>query len=272
VNRGPAALGKLPGAGLLNKQTNCSSRSAARGTIAVFTERLNVLRTRIGIAAKLLASKPVTIRLFGDDHCLEVYRTFTAPHPKFPLVQRKSFGVALRDLDVPLERIFDGPRFAHFRRKVRRAERAGYCVARLDPRQYLDQIMHIHKSSTTRQGRAMQATYLDLQKVMDYLAKPGRWYGVLDRSGVLRAYCHLPIIGECCYYSRILGDAQRLGDGIMYLLVDRTIREMHHCRGRDGYPRWVMYDMFLGGTEGLRTFKIRSGFCPERVAWLWSPC
>ena len=55
----------------------------------------------------------------------------------------------------------------------------------------------------------------------------------------------------------------------MYLLIHFTINDMHQVRSRQGYPRWVMYDMFLGGLEGLREFKRRCGFTPQRVSWVW---
>jgi hypothetical protein len=30
-----------------------------------------------------------------------------------------------------------------------------------------------------------------------------------------------------------------------------------------------MYDTFVGGTAGMRTFKERCGFLPYRVNWVW---
>ncbi|MBV9247892.1 MAG: hypothetical protein JO227_01415, partial [Acetobacteraceae bacterium] len=240
-----------------------------RFTSAV-AERVSVAGTQLNIALELIRKKPITIRLFGDAYCREVYEIFTAPHPKLPLVQRNSFGAALRALEGPLEELFSGPQFAYFRRRVGRAERLGYHVIRIDPHQYLDQIMCIHNSSVIRQGRMMRTDYLDLEKVREYLMKPGEWYGVLDPQARLHAYCHLPIVGDCSIYSRILGDHQTLGDGIMFLLVDHTVKEMHRRRSTEGYPGWIMYDMFLGGTNGLRDFKTRCGFRPERVAWTWT--
>jgi hypothetical protein len=238
-------------------------------TATALTKWLLLWRSRLHTAIRLLRRERITIRLFGDEYCFDTYRTFTARHPKLPLFQRKSFGVALRDLQVPFEGIFSGPKYAYFRRRVRRAERLGYRVKRIDPNHYLNQIMRINASSATRQGSWMRGEYLDERKVAAYNAMPGLWYGVLESQGDLQAYCHLPIVGDCCCYSRILGDAETLGDGIMYLLVHYTIGEMHHIRGNRGFPRWVMYDMFLGGLEGLKEFKRRAGFCPERVTWIW---
>jgi len=258
--------------GRLYDGTSFVRRVSARARFTALAAFLTVSRARMGIVISLLRQKPISIRLFGDEYCFEVYRTFTARHPKLPLFQRKSFGTALRDLNVPLEMVFDGAHFSSVRRRVRRAERLGYRVVAIDPNQSHEQIMRINASGAIRQGRQMRTDYLDPQKVAAYSAKHatnGSWYGVLDNEGTLRAYCHLALVGECCSYSRILGDPQKLADGIMYLLVHRTIVEMHQLHRRQGFPRWVMYDMYLGGLQGLREFKRRLGFCPNRVRWIW---
>ncbi|HXT82329.1 MAG TPA: hypothetical protein VN702_22395 [Acetobacteraceae bacterium] len=249
--------------------TGLARVSRAGGIASHCLAWLTMSHTRLRIVKDLLSKPPVLICLFGDKYCFDVYRSFKAPHPKFPFVGRKSFGVALRDLDGPFETLFSSPRFVYFRRKVRRAEKLGYRVERIDPRCRIEQVMDIHVSTGIRQNRAIRPDYLDRASVATYLSSPGPWYGVLDPEGALRAYCHLPVIGDCCFYSRILGDAKRLDDGIMYLLIHATVGAMHRHRSAHGYPRWVMYDMFLGGLEGLRNFKTRSGFVPERVTWIW---
>jgi hypothetical protein len=244
-------------------------RSDVCRTISALAGRFATERSRLLIAWRVLRKKPIPIRLFGDEHVFAVYQAFTARHPRFPFVQRKTFGAALRDLNIPRETLFDGPHFTYLRRKVRRAEKLGYRVVPIDPSHYLDQIMRIHASGPVRQGRVMQADYLDRNKVSLFNTKPGPWYGVLDPEGTLQAYCHLPVIGDCCAYSRILGNAGKLDHGIMYLLIYYTVTRMHHLRITQGHPTWVMYDMFLGGLEGLREFKRRAGFSPERVTWVW---
>jgi hypothetical protein len=129
--------------------------------------------------------------------------------------------------------------------------------------------MCVNASSAIRQGRVMHADYLDQVKVAVFCTEPGAWYGVFDAGQSPRGYCHMPIIGDCCLVNRILGHAESLGDGIMYLLVHEVLGEMHRLKSRTGHPRWVMYDMFLGGRRGLRDFKHRCGFEPHRVAWYW---
>lgn len=224
---------------------------------------------RIVLALRLLRRPRVRIALFGEDHCRAAYATFTARHPKFPFVRRKSFGAALRDLAVPESELFAGPRFELLRRKVRRARKLGYETRPFEPRDAIEAIQRVHVSSKLRQGRAIRPDYLGQDSLAAYCARPGRWYGVFDAEQVLRGYCHLPVIGECCVFSRIMGDADRLKDGIMYLLVHDVLMAMHRLRTCTGHPRWAFYDMVLGGSQGLRDFKHRCGFDPHRVAWHW---
>ena len=233
------------------------------------TESLENTRRKLSVALWLLRQKPVRIALFGDAYCRSVYEMFTARHKKLPLTRRKSFGVALRDLDVKPANLFGGPRFELLRRKVRRARRLGYTFRRFDPQERLNEIVRVNGSTAIRQRRAIQPRYLDPVQVASYCAAPGAWYGVFDADQVLRGYCHTPMIGDCGLFSRILGDAESLNDGIMYLLVFETLGEMHKLLSQTGHPRWAMYDMFLGGSQGLRDFKHRCGFDPYRVTWHW---
>ena len=122
------------------------------------------------------------------------------------------------------------------------------------------------RSSAIRQDRAIDPDYLDSVKVTACSARPGAWYGVFGSGQSLRD-CHMPIMGDSSSSSGSWATPESLGDGIMYLLVHEALGEMHRLKSRTGHPRWVMYDMFLGGGQGLRDFKHRCGFDPQRVAW-----
>ena len=226
-------------------------------------------RMRIALVLRLLRRPRVRIELFGEDHCRAAYAAFTARHPKFPFVRRKSFGAALRDLAASESELFAGPRFELLRRKARRARRLGYQVRPFEPRGELEAILRVHLSSKLRQGRAIRPEYLHHANLAAYCAQPGAWFGVFNAQQALCGYCHLPVVGECCVFSRIMGDADRLDDGIMYLLVHDALVAMRRLRERTGHPRWAFYDMVLGGSQGLRDFKHRCGFDPYRVSWHW---
>lgn len=153
--------------------------------------------------------------------------------------------------------------------RVRRAKKLGHVVEAFDPAEHLEAIMRINTSAGERQGKEVSSGYTDQAQVERYNSRPGAWFGAFDSDHVLRAYTHVPVFRDFFLYSRILGEAARLDDGIMYLLVHDTIEHMSTQFAETGFPHWAMYDMYIGGTDGLRQFKRRSGFTPARVTWRW---
>jgi hypothetical protein len=163
----------------------------------------------------------------------------------------------------------DGSQFSLMRRKVRKAKKLGYTFRQIEPFAHEREIMAINLSTGSRQGTEMTPDYVDPDLVKKELARAGDWFGIFSADGALEAYAHVPVFGDTFVYWKILGNAALLEDGIMYLLVYETMREMGERRRRDGHPVWAMYDMYIGGTDGLREFKRRTGFSPRRVKWRW---
>ena len=149
-----------------------------------------------------------------------------------------------------------------------KALRAGLQFRKFDPMECLDQVLEINRSSNMRQNRRMDPDYLDAEALSNFFEpKRDQCYGVFERDGRLRAYCYAPVFGELCIFAMLLGHANFLKDGIMFLLLSETIREIAERPGRSDRPRWIMYDTFLGASEGIRYFKQRLGFAPFRVRW-----
>lgn len=117
----------------------------------------------------------------------------------------------------------------------------------------------------------MHANYLDRSKLVEYFSGKPNLHGVFNNSGQLRAYAYVPVCGEIAVLSRLLGHADDLDAGIMYLLISEVIRELIELRSDSRSPGWLMYDTFFGATTGLRYFKERLGFKPYRVRWIWDP-
>lgn len=224
---------------------------------------------KVQLVAEVARSPRVTIDMFGGPECRSVYELFVSRRRKAPILRLKTFGAALRSLDQGGDTLFAGKSFELMRRKVRRAQKLGYVVEQFDPASRVDEVMNINTSAPERQGKAIASIYIDRTKVENYHRRPGPWFGAFDRDGVLRAYAHTPVLGDFYLYSRILGDADHLNDGVMYLLVHDTMRFMHQRLHDVGAPHWAMYDMYIGGTDGLRQFKRRLGFSPARVSWRW---
>lgn len=206
----------------------------------------------------------------GDDGCRGLYDAFTRRHPRWRVVGAKQMGVALLRVPDTHEDYLADPGRAHLRRMMRRAERAGYTFVRLDvPAAHVDEVLAINESGATRQGQPMHPDYLDREKVLRHLQRSLDVFGITDAGGALRAYFSIRVCGDVAVLERLLGDAERLNDGIVWLLVAETVRVLGERRRADGRPTWFMYDAFFGATPGMRQFKRMLGLEPYRVSWSW---
>jgi hypothetical protein len=227
------------------------------------------MRKKLSLALDVLRSPKITVRCFGDEGARDIFTYFNSRHPKLPLFKRKTFGAALREIPTNADQVMEGSNYSFMRRQVRKAQKSGFTFRRIDQIAHFDDIMRINLSSESRQGGRMTAEYVEATRVQQELARPGDWFGIFSANGSLEAYAHVPVFGDAFVFWKILGNAALLSEGIMYLLVFETMCEMADRRKRDGGPSWAMYDMYIGGADGLREFKRRTGFTPRRVAWQW---
>jgi hypothetical protein len=225
-----------------------------------------------GLLRELHSLPEVSLRMFGGAHCLAIYRSFTGPHARFRFLQNKRWGVALLKLPPTFPEYLAGKSRELLRRKRRRAQQAGLRFATIRPAEHLDEILAIHASLPQRQGRPLPAEYLDRAAVGRYLRGAGELYGVFNDEGNLRAYAHVPMLGETFLLSRLLAHGDDLSAGTMYFLISEVVREMIARSDSSGVPRWGMYDTWWGASASLRFFKQRLGFQPYKVRWLWQDC
>jgi hypothetical protein len=226
-------------------------------------QRLSALRRLFDDLHTAAAMPRVEIVLSrGRAHEEETLRRFRQRHPRFKVVGLKVVGVALLVLDEfeDMDGYLNALRYA--RRRVRRASRLGYTVALFDPNERRSELLAIHTSMPERQGRPMDAEYLDpggaheIGPYVDYI-------GVL-RAGVLVAYSELQYVGDIVGVSRIIGHGDHLSNGVMFLLIARIVE---HVKTVHPEIRYVYYDMFFGAGGGLRAFKTNAGFRPHWVRW-----
>jgi|tagenome__1003787_1003787.scaffolds.fasta_scaffold20943885_2 hypothetical protein len=202
----------------------------------------------------------------GRRHEEECLRQFRQRHPRLKIVGRKVMGVALLRLDE-----FPGDdgyleRLRYARRRVRRAHRLGYTVATFDPNERRAELLAIHSSLPERQGRPMDAPYLDPDASYE-IAPHLESIGVL-KDGVLVAYSELEYAGDIVGTSRIMGHGDHLNNGVMFLLIAGIVE---HVKSTRPDIRYVFYDMFFGAGDGLRAFKTHAGFRPYWVRWRREP-
>ncbi len=216
----------------------------------------------------VLRAPRVQIEVYGGDEARAVHRAFNARHRRFKVTAAKRWGVALLLLPDTFEAYLRaGSRLVRRRRKS--ALEAGFQYAIVEPMPRLDDILEIHRSAPSRQGRPMGAKYLDRDHVARTVGSRTAIHAILNPEGRLRAYAIVLDIGDAYTFSALIGHADDLDHGIMYLLVSEVIRHCIDARRADGSPMWLVFDTFWGATQGLADFKERTGFRPYTVTWKW---
>ncbi|MBI1181013.1 MAG: hypothetical protein GC201_10675 [Alphaproteobacteria bacterium] len=212
----------------------------------------------------VLAMEHVTICMRGGREVRALFEEVSSPHPKLRIVARQGLGASLLRLSGRAEPFLEGGRFADARRKARRAEKAGYVVQSIEALRHVEAIVAIHRSAATRQGRPVWQVIMTPEGVSEvYAGRRGN--GIFDTEGRLRGYVFWEEAGEAVILRGLMGHAASLADGIMYLLLARTIDQaISH-----GGAVWLQYGVGLGDSEGMRRFKQELGFAPYRVTWRW---
>lgn len=154
-----------------------------------------------------------------------------------------------------------------FRKRANRCEDLGYTYGQLSRHLYHDDIHAINISLPERQGRPMSAGYLVPPSFgeLPFFPCPRHridYYGVF-LDGRLVAYTVIYVSGRLAMISQILGHGEHLKQDVMYLLMRCAFEETLQWSG----PVLFFYNMHNSGTDGLRYFKERLGFQPERVEW-----
>jgi hypothetical protein len=153
------------------------------------------------------------------------------------------------------------------RKRAMRAERHGYRFQVVKRHEHADDIYAINTSLAVRQGRPMTAGYKERPSETPLTAYACgrhaiRTYGILSADRRLVAYLWLYRAGDLALVSSILGHADHLDDGIMFLLMQGVID------AETGYGNGALvYNRFDSGTDGLRWYKERCGFSERQVEW-----
>lgn len=218
------------------------------------------------IMRELLCSPHVRVSLGPvNEDSSRIYTALNSRHPKWWVIRNKTRGVAL----IPLKDYdgfqgyadqYGGKNSAIY--YTRKAGRAGYVFRKMNPWNSLADIREINSSATDRQGKPMDDTYTGMD--IQYPDRPSHlYYGVFFEEKLI-AYLWLQVAGELVLVNRILGHANHLRNGIMYLLLTSAVAQVYdHLPG----VRFMMYDTFPGATAGLRLFKKRLGFKSYKVTW-----
>jgi hypothetical protein len=191
-----------------------------------------------------------------------VLRRFRRRHPRYRVVGSKTLGAALLSLDDlrDVDEYLANVRFV--RKRAHRCSRLGYTLGVFDAEARRADLLAIHASLPERQGRPIDADYLDPHAVVR--RGPSVEYLGVHRDGVVVAYARLDYVGEIAGMGRVMGHGDHLDNGVMALLMAGVV---DHVKSTRPGARYVFYDMFFGAPEGLRAFKTHVGFRPHLVRW-----
>ncbi len=153
------------------------------------------------------------------------------------------------------------------RKRSNKCRELGYRFSVVKRHKYADDILAINTSKAIRQKRPMTPGYSERPSdAPDPYPRCRRHgvhaYGVLAADGTLVAYLWLYRVGQLALVSQILGHADHLENGIMYLLWDGMVAL--ESFDPDGY---IVYNRHDSGTAGLRFYKERVGLEETAVAW-----
>lgn len=224
------------------------------------------LRARWRLARVLIALPRARLRFRSSINPKDIrgtFHNFTKAHPRYKIIGHKTVGVALLQLrhftsvQDYLAQIQGRNNGAHH---ARRARARDYLVREIERNDYVDQIHAINTSLDTRQGRPMDDCYRYKQEVFESMPN-FKYYGVLDGSGRLVAYCNIGYYGDFAAISQLIG--YRNNHGVMHLLVVNVVESMIVQGGLE----YLMFDTFFGASAGLQNFKTILGFKPYRVSY-----
>lgn len=251
--------------GVITRITSASDRCADTNSLPVPPSKTVQLLDTI---QEMRSLQEIAIHLGSGPSSQRIYQFFTKPHPRYRIIQNKRWGVAILPLPDTFEEYIRGGAKSPLRNNRKRALTAGYSYQRLDPFMRIEEIMEIHRSAAVRQGRPIDPVYLDVHKVTEYFRESGEWIdAVLNKEGKVRAYADVPVYGELASFNRLLGHADDLENGIMYLLISETVRRLIETKAQTQLPRFAMYDTFFGAASGLHYFKRRMGFSAFKIRW-----
>jgi hypothetical protein len=211
----------------------------------------------------------IDVRMWGDSVARELFSYFVRPHPRLRLVESKRLGAAMVPLPDTFEEYLQGGQMQALRTNRDHAIDFGYHVGVFLFAECFEQALEINLSMGKRGGRPMAAHYTNRSLFAETMRPDARIFGLLDKGGALAAYAYAPICGEVAVLHYLLGHADHLARGVMYLLVSEVIREVIALKRQGGMPGWLMYDTFYGASAGLQYFKRRLGFSPYIVRWKW---
>jgi hypothetical protein len=196
------------------------------------------------------------------------YKTATRRHAKFRLIRQLEYGVAVSVLRNTTLTYSDRVG-STAKRNLKKALRLGYRFERIDYNQHRDDITAIHRSTKTRQGRAMPERFFT--EPAPLISDPPStnpthdypYFGIFH-GDTLVAYASCLVAGEICAIETIYGHDDHHANGVVPLLL---VSMADHLIAHHPKVLYYVYDTYFGASETLRRFKRKFLFNPHHVTW-----
>ena len=220
------------------------------------------------VSIDLMLSETLDNHPFFRQVTWQFHENATCRHAKFPLIRQFEYGVAvslLKSLPAP----YSDRVGSTAKRNLKKALRLGYRFERIDYNQHLDDITAIHRSSKTRQGRAMPEHFFT-ERAPSIVDPPSTnpthdypYFGIF-KGDTLVAYASCLVAGELCTIETIYGHDDHHADGVIPLLLVSMADDLiaHHPK-----VLYYVYDTYFGASETMRRFKRKFLFHPHHVTW-----
>lgn len=229
--------------------------------------------------AAMLRRPPLTINLmvratdgnhpFYERLVRDFYTAATAWHPRWRIIRRYAFGMAVCRLPETWDGYYAVIEPAA-RRNHKKSLRLGYRFERIEYNDHLEGIAAVLRSTDRRQGRlpdhlrkGIVAPCGDPPSTTNCHAYP--YFAVFAADGRLVAFAGGLVAGETFNIEQLYGHAEAQQDGVVPMLLVEMARHV-----KDHFPSviYYTYGTYFGAGATMRRFKRKFGFLPCRVLWV----
>jgi hypothetical protein len=242
--------------------------ATARAQLDSWRDDLREAREMPVVTINLMYRRTADNHVFFRELTQGWYDEVTGPHPRFRVIPRLEWGVAVCHLPRTLDDYFMFVE-SSARRNAKKAQRSGYrCQPFTLTEDYVPDVRAIHQSTDVRQGKVTdEILHGPVNAVTD---PPSRTpFHAYPDCGVffderLVAYSSCFVAGEMASVERIFGHADHQAAGVVPMMLmgmSKLIYENHPA------VRYLVYGSYFGSAPNMRRFKKKFRFYPHRVHW-----
>jgi hypothetical protein len=224
--------------------------------------RVLLARLNLAFCWRVRSLSSARVELANDPTGRAVKNAFATRRAGWPPLASGRWGRAAVNLPTEPEAYSRGRSRQALRTNRTRALELGYQPCTLDPRTYATARHACYRSTEIRQGAPVTIEMWPFDGEPDDSTM--LLSGCRDRSGELVAVSRILVSGELAWIRNLVGHADHLDSGVMYLLVEHCVERIVAEHGRHK-QMWLLLDGYFDGSPGLRYFMQRIGMSPWNI-------